>query len=186
VNGLKQQIEALGAVTDARKFEKVNALLEEIEEIEGKLASWQGRMPTTASPKGDPKLLEVVIDVADNPNAFVRQKRKVVKTAEKTKAMVKHGGLTLADVAKLVPEGTPNVFGSTADYPNGFKYEWTTPSGVNIVVYGHGPTVSDVVDDEADSKQGNLVRVMIDGKYMRPNGKLTKKSKDATSHMALY
>ncbi|MCC6511494.1 MAG: hypothetical protein IT423_20510 [Pirellulaceae bacterium] len=57
---------------------------------------------------------------------------------------------------------------------------------MEIEIYGHGPTIDSDVPDDSDSKKGNLVRIMIDGRYVRPNGTLTTSSTDTTSHMALY
>jgi hypothetical protein len=142
-------------------------------------------MPT-ASPKGDGKLLKVDIKETDNPSEQTRKTRKVDKTVEVVLKFVKHGGMTLADIEKLVPSSAANQYAPSGKYPKGFKYQWTTSSGVAIEVYGHGPTVADNVDDASDSKKGNLVRVMIDGRYLKPNGTLTTKSTDSTSHMALY
>jgi len=180
VEGLTQQIESLGDVSDEERFQKINTLLEETREIEAKMVRWTGKVPVP-KPEGKPELLTVVIDDDADPPEDVKE-----KTAEEVVKLVKHGGLTREDVAKLVPSGTVDEYSPSGKYPNGFKFIWTTPSGVTIEVYGHGPTNADNVDDESDSKKGNLVRVKINGKYMKPNGKLTSKSTNASSHMALY
>ena len=184
INEIKQQYESLGkGASDEERFAKLNRLIEEIDEIDGKLKSWQGPVPDT-SPKGDGKLLAVTIDKTDDE--IENKNRTVDKTVEEVIKLVKHGGMTLANIEKLVPSGTSNSYRRSDDYPKGFKYEWRTPSGVEIVVYGHGPTVADNVNDQSDSKKGNLVRVMIDDRYLRPNGTLTGQATDASSHMALY
>jgi hypothetical protein len=183
LNALRVAAEQNG--TDEEKFVKINALVEEIEEIEAKLVSWQGAV-RVASPVGEAKALEVVIQEDDAPSEDVKRERRAAKTVEVAKKLVKHGGMALGDIEKLIPKSTPNVYVASGKYPNGFRYEWTTPSGVQIVIYGHGPTVSNAVPAQSDSKKGNLVRMLVDGQYMQPDGKLTGDPYDPTSHMALY
>lgn len=186
VDLLQQQIESIGAATDEDKFAKVNALLEEIEEIEANLLTWQGPVRST-QPKGDSTLLEVKTDLPETATPTEKHLDVVSKTILEVMKFVKHGGMKLADVEKLVPSGTANVYVGTNNYPHGFRYEWTTPSGVAMVVYGHRGTVASNVPSTSDSKKGNLVRVMINGNnYLKPDGKLAEVSTESTSHMALY
>jgi hypothetical protein len=188
VNTLQQQIETLASqdsISDEDKFAKINALLEEIEEIEANLLTWQGPVPTPA-PKGDTKLLDVKSDLPDSASNELKFEQKRDKTVAEVLKLIKHGGMKLADVEKLVPSGTPNSYRTSVDYPVGFKYIWVTPGGVSMEVYGHRQTVANNVPETSDSKKGNLVRVLIDGKYLQPNGTLTTTSTESTSHMALY
>jgi hypothetical protein len=100
--------------------------------------------------------------------------------------LIEDGGITLANVATMVPPATPNSFAASTKYPTGFKYAWVTASGVSLEIYGHGPTVNAKVSADSDNKKGNVLRVKINGKYLRPNGDLTAKATDATSHMSLF
>ena len=184
LSALLQEIVTLAKTDDEQKFVKTNELIEEVEEIKAKLVSWKGTVPK-AAPKGARSLLQVDIIEAKNDTLESKKQKTVSATTSAVKKLVKHGGMTLADVEKLVPSGLTSNFVETNNY-KGFKFEWTTPSGVKIEIYGHGPTTANLPDNTVDSKRGNLVRVMIDGKFLKPDGNLTDNRFDASSHMALY
>jgi len=188
VDLLKQEVEGLALLTgasDEDKFTKIDALLEEIDEIEANLLTWQGDVPSP-SPKGDEKLLTVEIDVEEGDTGPQKQRKKIDKTVEAVVKLIKHGGIKLADIEKLVPSGSSSTYKPSTTYPVGFKYIWTTPSGVEVEIYGHRATVATNVPAGSDSKKGNLVRVKIDEQYLRPDGTRTAVSTDASSHMPLY
>lgn len=182
---LKLAVEALAGATEEEQFAKVNALREEIDEIETNLVTWKGPVPSP-SPKGDVNLLrvDIVDEVGDTPQK--KKTKKIDKTIEAVVALIKHGGIKLADIEKLVPSGSASTYSPSPKYPIGFKYIWTTPSGLEIEIYGHRATVANNVDAASDSKKGNLVRVKIAGEYLKPDGTRTAVKTDATSHMPLY
>lgn len=184
LSDLLRQITTLAETDDEQKFVKTNQLIEEVEEIKAKLVSWKGAVPK-AAPKGVRELLTVDIVEAENDTPQGKKQKTVSATTAAVTKLVKHGGMTLADIEKLVPSGMTSTFVETNNY-KGFKFKWTTPSGVTIEVYGHGPTTANLPDNTVDSKRGNLVRVMIDGKFLKPDGNLTDNRFDSSSHMALY
>ncbi|HEY4079674.1 MAG TPA: hypothetical protein VGM81_03185 [Burkholderiaceae bacterium] len=179
------RLEAEKGGTDEQKFAHINALMEEVDEIEAKIVGWKAEVKV-AAPKGEAKTLQVVIQEDDTTDEDVKTERRVKKTVEVLKKLVKHGGVSLGDIENLIPKGTPNVYHASPKYPKGFRYEWTTPSGVKMVIYGHGPTNSKAVHADADSKKGNLVRMTVNGDYVQPDGNLIDDAFDASSHMALY
>ncbi len=104
---------------------------------------------------------------------------------KEVKKVLEDGGITLANVGKLVPTGTKQKFKAKAPYTDGFKYKWSVGS-MEYTVYGHGPTVNPSVAATSDSKKGNLVRVKIGDKYLQADGSLSADAFSEEGHLSLY
>ena len=141
--------------------------------ITNKGAGWKGTVPSSLA--------------ASRPANFATSGAATAAAA----ALLADGGLTHDNIRSLIPVtvgggAVPNSFGASTKYPQGFKYRWVADDGNQIEIYGHGPSVGTNVDASSISAQGNVVRILVNGRYLQSDGTTKVKSTTDKGHIPLF
>jgi hypothetical protein len=102
------------------------------------------------------------------------------------KNLLSDGGISVGAIGQLVAQAARQPWGATANYPDGFDFQWVDQDGKTIRIYGHGPSVGNNVADDAISAQGNIVRIVIGNQYLRSDGTSGALSNNDIGHIPLF
>lgn len=98
------------------------------------------------------------------------------------------GGMSSDEVMKLIPKGAKENWKVNPNDPNryksGFKYEWTDKDGNQYHIHGH--TKDSHHNDDTNSGSGSVVRIRINGQWLKSDGTTTDLLTSEMAHIPLF
>jgi RHS repeat-associated protein len=106
--------------------------------------------------------------------------KKAVSNGSVAKLLIKNGRVSITDLRRMIPPGTPNTFKPTVNILGGFKYNFKIGK-IDFEVKWHTPSARAAIKHPG-SNAGNMstAQIKIDGKLLTTEGGFRKHANNST------